>query len=190
VAPLYFQSHGELEVAEFFRLGGQQFIYLEDHLTLEEARVTNQAVPIPPAGLNYGVKKPHNTDRSSWTRAHVYPLTVPHGTPELATLEQDPCSILHAVRGGFAAAFDLLAPRIGITSIDGTRAAELVFPAPDDGVNEKRRTRKQNQPLMRRPFVKRSQQRCNTRAESSELVSDEHILSFLKEFPSVRRKKQ
>ncbi|KAI2498064.1 hypothetical protein MHU86_16437 [Fragilaria crotonensis] len=188
VAPLYFQSHGEHEVADFFRLGGQQFIYLEDHLTLEEARVTNQAVPIPPAGLNYGVKKPHNRDRSSWARAHLFPLTVPHGTPELATLEQDPCSILQAVRGGFAAAFDLLAPQIGITSIDGTRAAELAFPEPDSGANEKARARKQSRSLGRRSFINRRHHGSDTRSESPGLVSDEDVLALLKEFPSMQSK--
>lgn len=136
VAPLYFQSHGEHAVADFFRQGGQQYIYLEDHLTLEEGRVQNQRVHIPPPGLNYGVDKPHNRDRSTWKQAHVLPLVVPHGTPELAALEQDPQTILEAVRGGFAAAFDLLAPAIGLGVIDGKRAAEIVFPTPEKEIEE------------------------------------------------------
>jgi predicted patatin/cPLA2 family phospholipase len=127
-APQYFQEHNEPEVAEFFKQGGQQYVYLEDHLTLEEGRVTNNRVLIPPKGLNYAVKNPHNKDRSTWKEAYVFPLTVPHGTPELPTLEQNPSKVLEAVRGGFAAAFDLLAPAIGITTIDGKTAAELTFP--------------------------------------------------------------
>ena len=185
VAPLYFQSHGEHDVANFFRLGGQQFIYLEDHLTLEEGRVINQAVPIPPTGLNYGVKNPHNRDRSTWARAHVYPLTVPHGTPELPTLEQDPWPILQAVRGGFAAAFDLLAPQIGITSIDGTRAAELVFPAPNDGTEETPLGRSQNRVLGKRAFSRRRHRRSTLQAESSEWTSDVDVVALLSKLPSM-----
>jgi predicted patatin/cPLA2 family phospholipase len=130
VAPLYFQSHGEPGVAEFFRRGGQQYIYLEDHLTLEEGRLSNEAVPIPPSTeIHYGVDGIDRGDRETWKKAHVFPMVVPHGTPELKTLEQDAQVIIEAVRGGFAAAFDLLAPAIGLDVIDSKWAAELVFPS-------------------------------------------------------------
>lgn len=169
VAPLYFQSHGELHVADFFRRGGQQYIYLEDHLTLEEGRLMNQALPIPPSTrLHYGVDNDDDDDndptiniddrgdRSTWNKAHVFPMVVPKGTPELKTLEQDAPVILEAVRGGFAAAFDILAPAIGLEQhvIDGKHAAELVFPTPAESASqqsgENRSTKEQGSP--NRPF--------------------------------------
>jgi predicted patatin/cPLA2 family phospholipase len=183
VAPLYFKSHGEHDVAEFFRQGGQQYIYLEDHLTLEEGRIENQPIPIPPAGLNYGVKDPHNRDRSTWKRAHVYPLTVPHGTPELATLEQDPKLILDAVRGGFAAAFDLLAPAIGISGIDGERAAALVFPAPGEKPEAKQRF-VQSQTFFKRVFGQETKKESYENA-ATEWLDDEDALALLKGLPST-----
>jgi hypothetical protein len=136
-APQYFNEHNEPEVAKFFRLGGQQYVYLEDYLTLEEGRLTNNLVPVPPNGLNYAVKDPHNMDRTSWKKAYLYSLTVPEGTPELPTLELNSQRVLEAVRGGFAAAFDLLAPAIGITDIDGKSAASLAFPEPGFFRNKK-----------------------------------------------------
>jgi hypothetical protein len=141
VAPLYFQSHGEDKVARFFNQGGQQYVYLEDHLVLEQGRIRNEAVPIPPAALNYGVTKPHNTDRATWKKAHVLPVTVPHGTKELATLEQDAQRVLEAVRGGYGAAFDLLAPAVGLDVMTGQQVADLVFPdeRPPDSTPQRKR---------------------------------------------------
>lgn len=183
VAPLYFKSHGEHDVAEFFRKGGQQYIYLEDHLTLEEGRIKNQPIPIPPPGLNYGVKHPHNRDRSTWKRAHVYPFAVPHGTPELATLEQDPQLILDAVRGGFAAAFDLLAPAIGISGIDGKRAAALVFPALGEKPEGKQRSVR-SQRFLKRAFGQETKRDSHDRV-ATEWLEDEDVLALLKGLPST-----
>jgi hypothetical protein len=141
IAPLYFKSHGEPEVAEFFSRGGQQYIYLEDMLTLEHGKVAgikNEGpIPVPPAKILYGVEQDHESHRlavdrdEAWKRAHLLPLKVPLGTPELATLEQDQDAVREAVRGGFAAAFDILAPAIGLNThgqLTGAEVAALIFP--------------------------------------------------------------
>ena len=141
IAPLYFKSHGEPEVAEFFARGGQQYIYLEDILTLEEGKVAGMngqgPIAVPPAKILYGVEQDHDTHVYSsqrdekWNKAHLLPLKVPLGTPELATLEQGKDAVREAVQGGFAAAFDLLAPAIGLNThgdITGMEVARLVFP--------------------------------------------------------------
>lgn len=141
ITPLYFKSHGLPEVAEFFSKGGQQYIYLEDYMTLEEGKIAgvNKAGPIavPPPTMLYGVEKDHiNQELSAqrdekWKKAHLLPLKVPLGTPELAVLEQDKDAVREAVREGFAAAFDLLAPAIGLNThheLTGADIAALIFP--------------------------------------------------------------
>lgn len=151
VANLYFRSHGEPEVAEFFEQGGQQYIYAEDLLTLEEGKRAGMSayaaapdgVRVPPPKVLYGVDRDESTElvasnRESWRKAHLLPLKVPIGTKELPTLEQERETVADAVRGGFAAAFDLLAPAIGLKLEDGLTGAEvakLVFP-PDVEVDE------------------------------------------------------
>jgi hypothetical protein len=82
------------------------------------------------------------TDRQHWKKAHILPLKVPLGTPELATLEQDRDEVLKAVRGGFAVAFDLLAPAIGLEidqSLTGEDVAKVIFPegSAQDDIMEK-----------------------------------------------------
>jgi len=142
VAPLYFRSHGEEEVARFFDKGGQQYIYLEDLLTLEEGRqeglkhIGGDGIHVPPTTILYGVDQDEGVkhlaaNRNLWKKAHLLPITVPKGTPELSTLEQGQDEVLEAVRGGFAAAFDLLAPAAGLeleSGMTGERVAKLVFP--------------------------------------------------------------
>jgi hypothetical protein len=142
VAPLYFRSHGEEEVARFFEKGGQQYIYLEDLLTLEEGRQAgvkndvHDGVHVPPTTILYGVDRDERvrqlaTSRDEWKKAHLLPIVVPTGTPELSTLEQGQDAVLEAVRGGFAVAFDMLAPVAGLTlqkGMTGERVAQLVFP--------------------------------------------------------------
>lgn len=142
VAPLYFRSHGEPEAASFFEKGGQQYIYAEDLLVLDEGKRAGlkygrkEPVLVPPAKVLYGVERDEETDyiannRRNWNRAHLMPLKVPVGTPELPTLEQNRDAVLEAVRGGFAAAFDVLAPAIGLRfdrSLTGMEVAKAVFP--------------------------------------------------------------
>uniref|UniRef100_A0A7S1GRI5 Uncharacterized protein n=1 Tax=Cyclophora tenuis TaxID=216820 RepID=A0A7S1GRI5_CYCTE len=139
VAPVYFNSHQQPTVANFFRNGGQQYRYLEDYLTMEEGQQSpREPIAIPPTQLQYGLPNQpvSHTDVKKWRKAHLMPIAVPHGTPELPTLEQDPQKVLEAVRQGFAAAYDLLAPAMDldddIKTVSGSRAAELVFPSPDD----------------------------------------------------------
>jgi hypothetical protein len=143
IAPLYFLSHGQPEVATFFERGGQQYIYAEDLLTLEHGKCSGiqsggrQPISCPPAKVLYGTELDENetylaNNRQTWRKAHLMPLKVPIGTSELKTLEQDRDTVLDAVRGGFAAAFDLFAPAIGLEldkTMTGKDVAELVFPS-------------------------------------------------------------
>lgn len=139
LAPLYFHSHGLKKVADFFENGGQQYLYAEDILTLREAKQNpTNPVLVPPPRILYGLDQEHReqckseTRRRSqiWKKAHLLPVQVPPETPELGTLEQDKDAVLEAVRGGYSAAFDLLAPIVGLGLKDmtGTDAAKLVFP--------------------------------------------------------------
>ena len=137
IAPIYFRSHGQPEVARFFEKGGQQYIYAEDLLTLEEGKEAIDRVGgihVPPPAILHGVDREGRNQylashRDEWNRAHLFPLKVPFGTAELSTLEQDRDKVLQAVREGYAAAFDLLAPAIGLElSLSGLDVAELVFP--------------------------------------------------------------
>jgi len=130
VAPLYFQTHGQEEVAAFFNRGGQQYLYLEDLMTLEDGKNCKggKQVLVPPPELFYGTNE-IQADPSQFSKAHVLPIVVPRGTKELPTLEQRKDEVLQAVRGGFAIAFDLLAPAVGLDlGVSGCRVAELVFP--------------------------------------------------------------
>lgn len=132
----YFRANGQNEVASFFECGGQQYIYAEDVLTLDEASKSNEAVPVPPPAILYGAPAGQRgdaqklIDRDDWKRAHLFPIVVPRGTKEMSCLEQREEAVLEAVRGGFAAAYDNLAPAIGvdIDGMDGARVAELFFP--------------------------------------------------------------
>jgi hypothetical protein len=154
VTPIYFKSHGQPSAASFFKKGGQQYIYAEDLLTLEEGKragirdlfcekfsVNNNdgRVAVPPPQALYGVDWNRDPvaaklakDREKWNRACLLPLKVPAGTAELRTLEQDPVAVLEAVRGGFAAGYDLLAPALGVTHhmnhLPGYKVAQLLFP--------------------------------------------------------------
>ena len=137
IASLYFRSHGQPEVASYFERGGQQYIYAEDILTLREAQKSSDAVPVPPNKILYGATEAQSVEahhlsehRSRWKKAHLLPIAVPEGTPELKSLEQSEEEVLQAVRSGFAAAYDVLAPAVGleIEGLDGKRVADLVFP--------------------------------------------------------------
>ena len=144
VAPLYFHTHKQPQVAEFFEQGGQQYIYAEDLLTLEEGKfnTNTDGVLVPPPKILYGTTLNEETQQLSrerealWNRAHLLPIKVPRGTPELPTLETDKDAVLAAVRGGFSAAFDLLAPAIGLElGLTGEQAAKLVFPNDSDSAS-------------------------------------------------------
>lgn len=136
VAPLYFRSNGLPEVAKFFEKGGQQFVYAEDLLTLEQGKLaTSSKVLVPPPKIFHGADQTASlrqgiADRhENWKQGHLFPLKVPETTPELAPLEQDKDAVLKAVQGGFAAAFDILAPVVGLDlEMTGMEVSQLVFP--------------------------------------------------------------
>lgn len=141
IAPLYFNSNNLTESSDFFKVGGQQYMYVEDYLTLDEgknndARNHRDGVPVPPTKILYGGQEDEDTDsllknRANWNKAHLLPLSCPKGTRELSNLSLDKDEVLEAVRGGFSAAFDLLAPSAGVKldcQMNSTRVAELIFP--------------------------------------------------------------
>ena len=151
VAPLYFQTHKLPQVADFFQKGGQQYIYAEDLLTLEEGKFSPDGVLIPPPRILYGVERDDTVmdlitaRESTWKRAHILPFKVSRSTPELPTLEQDKDAVLEAVRSGFSAAYDLLVPAIGLDlALNGEEVAKLVFPrvTGDDSSGEKKIAKK------------------------------------------------
>lgn len=135
-APMYFDGNNMSQVSEYFENGGQQYIYVEDYLTLYEgAKASKDGVKVPPRKILYGVDRDEEAlsliqNRDEWKQAHLLPISVPAGTPELATLSVDTMEVLQAVRQGFAIAFDLLAPSTGIelnSHLNGKRVSELIF---------------------------------------------------------------
>ncbi len=142
-APIYFNTNGFPEVATYFENGGQQYVYTEDYLTLDEGKSHTiddhkDGVLIPPQKILYGIEQDDEakmlaSNRDGWKRAHLLPIAVPAGKPELSNVSVDEDEVLEAVRLGFASAFDLLAPFANIGDIglgehlDGERVAELLF---------------------------------------------------------------
>lgn len=152
VAPLYFRSNGVETVAEFFQQGGQQYLYAEDVLICDQGLTSNEPIPIPPAKVLYAAPEElsadgfssqrlsSDTDRDKWARAYLLPITVPADVHELSVLSQERDDILAGIRAGFAAAYDALAPVVGLEAGLGMKVAELVFPdvhAPQESVLEK-----------------------------------------------------
>ena len=154
VAPIYFRQNGMKQVAKWFAGGGSQYRYIEDVLTLEEGLARGiglsqnstynqdylQGVKIPPTKILYGSDDEHvATKIEDWKRAHLLPITLPFGTPELPALSQDKDEVILAVRHGYAAAYDILAPIAGLpfdsATITGERVAELLFPMGEDDVD-------------------------------------------------------
>lgn len=141
VAPFYFRSNGVNTVAEFFERGGQQYLYAEDVLTCDDGLSSSEAIHIPPAKVLYGnpgvnAVSPEEKKRENWKRAHLLPITVAADVPELSTLSQDRDDIIAGIRSGFAAAYDELAPVVGLEAGSGMKVAELVFPDAADELHE------------------------------------------------------
>jgi predicted patatin/cPLA2 family phospholipase len=138
IAPIYFTAHGETDLANFFKVGGQLYVYAEDLLTLLEGQLDRSpdGVLIPPSCIMYGVEHRDeqaeylSTHRNEWRKAHLLPIKVPVGTSELPTLENKRDSVLEAVRAGFAVVYDIFAPALGleIDDMDGRQVAMIVFP--------------------------------------------------------------
>ena len=144
VAPLYFRKHGLGQVAKLFTSGNSQYRYIEDVLTLNaglahgiEIGKQNQSssshgIIIPSSNITYD----YTTDTDTRKRAQLLPITLPYGNPELPTLCQDKDEVIQAVRDGYAAAFDILAP-IAVLPFDsktitGAKVAKILFPDADD----------------------------------------------------------
>jgi hypothetical protein len=134
---MYFDDNDLPQVSDYFERGGQQYIYAEDYLTLDEGRdAGGKGVLVPPPQILYGVDLDEDAqdlikNRSNWKRAHLLPIAVPEGTQLLSSLSVDRGEIVQAVSEGFAIAFDLLAPVAGVeldSHLDGARIASLLFP--------------------------------------------------------------
>lgn len=96
-----------------------------------------KGVKIPPSKLLYGNDMAELLDTTdNWKRAHLLPINLPFGAPELPTLSLDKNEVLRAVRHGYATAFDIFAPIAGLSFdpsiIKGEKVAELLFPDVDD----------------------------------------------------------
>lgn len=114
VGPIYFRKHGMNNVAKLFSSGGSQYRYIEDVMTLNDGLAQGVAlgmnqtqsfhpegVKVPPTKLLYGTEKTEEVSIEEWKRAHLLPITLPIGTPELPTLSQDKEEVLKAVRHGY-----------------------------------------------------------------------------------------
>jgi hypothetical protein len=105
------------------------------HVVDENDPSTTKGVQVPPRKILYGVERDEEaqqlvSNRDKWKRAHLLPLAVPEGKPELNVLSVDQDEVLEGVRLGFAAAFNLLAPVANIelnAHLNGERVAELLF---------------------------------------------------------------
>jgi len=152
VAPIYFTKHGMNSVSKLFATGGSQYRYLEDVMILNEGLVQgiamgqnissdndSRGVKVPPTQLYAGTDKA-NTFRGTedWKQAHLLPITLPFDTPELPTLSQDKDEVMKAVRNGYAAAFDILAPIASLPfdsrTIPGDKVASILFPDGEDDI--------------------------------------------------------
>jgi len=153
VAPIYFTKHGMSQVSRLFATGGSQYRYLEDVMVLNEGLVQgiamgqniscsdneSRGVKVPPTQLYAGTDKA-NTFRGTedWKQAHLLPITLPFDTPELPTLSQDKDEVMKAVRNGYAAAFDILAPIASLPfdsrTIPGDKVASILFPDGEDDI--------------------------------------------------------
>lgn len=144
VAPLYFRKHGLGQVAKLFASGKSQYRYIEDVLTLnaglahgidigkQNQSSSSHGIIIPSSNITYD----YTTDIDDRKRAQLLPITLPYGNPELPTLCQDKDEVIQAVRDGYAAAFDILAP-IAVLPFDsrtitGAKVAKILFPDADD----------------------------------------------------------
>merc|ERR1712127_123416 len=100
----YFESNGLPQLSSFFAEGGQQYLYVEDYLTIEEGRVVGsgeegKAVKVPPQKILYGVERDeevvkHIQNRENWKEVHLLPVAVPEGNAELSTLSVDKDEVL------------------------------------------------------------------------------------------------
>ena len=148
VAPLYFRKHGMIQVANLFSSGGSQYRYIEDMMTLNAGlshgilmgqNQSSVGVKVPPTKLFYGTDMPDSVKDTDWRRAHLLPITLPFGSPELPTLCQGKDEVIRAVRDGYAAAFDVLAPIAGLPfdckTISGEKVAKILFPDGDDDIS-------------------------------------------------------
>ncbi len=106
-------------------------------LTCDDGLASSGAIPIPPAKVLYAAPEENGVTaedkkRENWRRAHLLPITVPADVPELSVLSQDRDDIIAGMREGFAAAYEALAPVVGLeASGNGMLVAELVFPDAD-----------------------------------------------------------
>ena len=144
VAPVYFRLNGLPKVGEFFEKGGSQYRYVEDVLTLDEGLAagcqddSSRRVKVPPTEILFGTDDDASivVEPESWAEAHLLPVVCKAGTPELPSLTQEKSEVVNAVREGYVAAFEMLAPVAGLQfdpkTVDSRRIAAMMFPIRDD----------------------------------------------------------
>ena len=144
VAPVYFRRNGVPLLGEFFEKGGSQYRYLEDIMTLDEGLVqgcqpeSSQPVKVPPTDILFGTDDDNNivVEPEAWSEAYLLPVICKAGTPETPTLTQEKTEVVAAVRAGYVAAFDMLAPFANLDfdpkDVNSSMIAEMLFPLTDD----------------------------------------------------------
>lgn len=148
VAPVYFRRNGVPLMGEFFEKGGSQYRYVEDVMTLDEGLAegcqpgSSKPVKVPPTDILFGTDDHNNivVEPESWSEAHLLPVVCKAGTQETPTLTQEKAEVVDAVRAGYVAAFDMLAPIADLLfdpkDVDSSKVAEMLFPLTDeDDVN-------------------------------------------------------
>ena len=137
VGPYFFNKNGMREVAEWYLKGGQQYIYLEDILTLNSGlNSTSEKVPVPPPEVVYKREDFNGTPIEEWRSAHLASIMLPNSIPETSPLEQRPEVVIECVRDGFVAAYEAL---VGATEVEigegwtARKLAELIFPIDKEG---------------------------------------------------------
>ena len=144
VAPVYFRRNGVPLMGEFFENGGSQYRYIEDVMTLDEGLVegcqpgSSKPVKVPPTDILFGTGEDKSivVEPESWSDAYLLPVICKAGTQETPTLTQEKAEVVDAVRAGYSAAFDMLAPIADLQfdpkDVNSSKIAEMLFPLTDD----------------------------------------------------------
>jgi hypothetical protein len=137
IGPYFFNQNGMRDVGDWYAKGGQQYIYIEDILTLNSGlNSTNEKIPVPPPEVVYKRDDFSGTPMKDWREAHLASIMLPNDIPETSALEQRPEAVIECVRDGFVTAYDALVGVTGVTlEKDWTsrRLAELIFPIDAEG---------------------------------------------------------
>jgi len=137
IGPYFFNENGMEDVADWYKKGGQQYIYIEDILTTTSGlKSPDKKIPIPPPEVVYKRDGFEGTKIENWREAHLASIMLPSSIPETSALEQRPEAVIESVRDGFVTAYDAL---VGVTGVSihkdwtSRRLAEIIFPIEEGG---------------------------------------------------------